>query len=66
MISDIVFLLFVSATYLAYKSHLYKFTHLKSIICTILLGFNFLFLGYGGFIISQIPEQISKSDTELN
>jgi hypothetical protein len=66
MISDTLFLVFVSATYLAFKSHLYKYAHLKSIICSILLAFNFLFIGYGAFIVSQIPNEISKIDTKLN
>ena len=52
MISDILFLGFVSTSYLALKSHLYKYAYLKSIICTILLAFNFFFLGYGAYIIS--------------
>ena len=66
MISDIIFLGFVSASYLALKSKLYKYASLKSIICTILLAFNFLFLGYGGYIISQIPEELSKETPALN
>ena len=52
IISDFIYLGFVSASYMAYKSHLYKYAHLKFIICTIILVFNFCFLGYGGYIIS--------------
>jgi hypothetical protein len=57
MISDILFLAFVSTSYLALKSHLYKYAHLKSIICTILLVFNFFFLGYGAYIIYKVPKE---------
>jgi hypothetical protein len=60
MISDIIFLGCVLASYLALKGHLYRYAHLKSIICTTLLVFNFCFLGYGGYIIAKTPEEVSS------
>ena len=66
IISDIIFLGFVSTTYIAYKEHLYKYAHLKSIICSILLVFNFCFLGYGGYIISKVPSEIAPGQEDLN
>ncbi len=66
IISDIIFLGYVWTTYIVYKGHLYTYAHLKSIICTTLLIFNFFFLGYGGYIIYQVPSEISPGDEESN
>ena len=55
IVSDFIFLGYVLASYIAYKNHLYKYAHLKFIICTILLIFNFCFIGYGGYLNSKLP-----------
>jgi accessory gene regulator protein AgrB len=60
MVSDFIFLGFVFTSYLAFKRHLYKYAYLKSIICTILLVFNFIFLVYGSYIIAEIPSNYNS------
>jgi hypothetical protein len=61
IISDFFFLLFVTSFYLLFHSYLYKFAYFKSIICTCLLAFNFLFLGYGAYIIASMPNDYSDT-----
>lgn len=67
IVSDVIFLAFVSTVYLAFQSHLYRYAYFKSIICTVLLAINFLFLGYGAFILVKMSELIDAgllSNTE--
>lgn len=66
LISDVIFLGFVSTCYLTFSSKLYKYTYFKSIICTLLLIFNFGFLGYGAYIIANIPSVLNTQDSTIN
>lgn len=66
IISDVIFLGFVSTFYIAFKGHLYKYAYFKSIICSILLAFNFIFLGYGVYILVEIPEHFKGESDSLN
>lgn len=66
IVSDFIFLLFVSSFYLLFSHYLYKYAYFKSIICTFLLAFNCAFLCYGAYIISKLPKDFGSTDSDVN
>lgn len=66
MLSDFIFLAFVSSFYILFQRYLYRYAYFKYMVCTFLLIFNFLFLGYGAYVIAKIPTELRSSDPDLN
>jgi hypothetical protein len=62
IISDSIMLALVSFSYLFFKRALYKYAYFKFIVTSILLGLNFLNLGYGAFIIYKMPTEFETTD----
>ena len=66
IISDFIFLAFVSSFYLLFQHYLYRYAFFKYMVCTFLLVFNFIFLGYGAYVISNIPQDLGSTNVDLN
>lgn len=66
IVSDFIFLAFVSSFYLLFSHYLYQYAFFKYMVCTFLLIFNFLFLGYGAYVIANIPADLGSPDASIN
>ncbi len=63
LISDFIFLVFVALSYLVYHGYLYRYAYIKSIFCTGLLVYNFIFMCYGAYIIANLPVEHVSDET---
>jgi hypothetical protein len=66
ILSDFFFVAFVSSFYILFQRYLYRYAYFKYMVCTCLLIFNLLFLGYGAYVIANIPHELGSSDLDLN
>lgn len=63
LISDAIMLSLVCGSYMFYKQALYRYARFKFIFTSVLLTLNFLWLGYGAYIIHNLPTNFASDST---
>lgn len=62
LISDFIMLSLVFASYLFYKQALLRYARFKFIVTSILVILNYLLLGYGAYIVSDLPTEMENHE----
>ena len=65
IMSDLSMLVIVFISYFFMKRRLYSYARFKFVLTTCILLINYSLLGYGGYIISELPTNF-KNDPDLS